>query len=109
MWSDARNYKRYVSKNLFILAFLFVLVITSIGLGAAGASEPQAAPLNPAFEEYMQLLRTVRAPALVTPEGYYLGHIPGPVDLSHLLALREPPPGPLGQPAAYMTCGRWVR
>jgi len=84
MWSDARNYKRYVSKNLFILAFLFVLVIASIGLGAAGASEPQAAPLNPAFEEYMQLLRTVGPPALVTPEGYYLGYIPSPVDLSHM-------------------------
>jgi len=94
-------YKRRVLAKLWVLTSIFVLAIATFDLGAIGASEPQAAPLNPAFEEYMQLPRTVRPPALVTPEGYYLGHIPGPVDLSHLLVLREPPQAPLSQPAAY--------
>jgi len=107
-WSGARNYKRYVSKNLFILAFLFVLVIASIGLGAACASKLQLAPLNPAFERYMERLRTVGPLSLVTPEGYSLGYLPSPVDRSYLGAAELPQRRPLGQPAAYdlRTLGR---
>lgn len=70
--SGAHNYKRYVSKNLFILAFLFVLVIASIGLGAASASKPYLAPLSPAFVTYMYRLQAGAPLVQVTPGGYYL-------------------------------------
>ena len=117
MWSGVHNYKRHVSKNFLIFAFLFVLVIASIGLGAACASKLYLAPLNPAFVTYMYRVRAGAPFVQVSPEGYHLGYIPSPVDRSHLDQLpsqpldqlpSQPPAERLGQPATYdlRTLGR---
>lgn len=98
-------------KKGFCFVSLFLLFIVAISLVGIGDQPPegQAAPLNPAFEAYMHRLQAGAPLVQVTPEGYYLGHIPSPVDRSHLDQLPgQPPPERLGQPATYdlRTLGR---
>src|SRR5665648_243755 len=50
----------------------------------AFAQEPNLAPLNPEFIQYQQNLQRGIITQQVTEEGYGLGLVPPPIDLSHL-------------------------
>jgi C1A family cysteine protease len=96
------------AKSWYGTVLLAALVWAAIGC-SLWASEGRVAPLNPAFEAYLQR-RFAKGPELqVTVEGYVLGHVPSPVDRSHL---RTPvaflPKDVVGQPATYnlRTLGR---
>ncbi|MFH0775235.1 MAG: lectin like domain-containing protein [bacterium] len=81
-----------------------------IWMGTAFADEPQLtlAPLNPEFEEYICQIQIKGKPSLVTKEGYYLGLVPSPVDMSHTKGLRVFPQKLLSYPSSYdlRTSGR---
>lgn len=64
----------------FCLVFLF-----AGNIFAQEATDPVMAPLNPEFLNYMNnnTTRFLRGQS-VTPDGHPLGHVPSPVDLSHL-------------------------
>ena len=66
---------------------VLIVCVLVFGLAVAAAfadeSEVSLSPINPEFEEYMDLVRAREAPQLITAEGYYLGLIPAPVDMSH--------------------------
>ena len=72
-----------------------LLLAMAAGLMGAGTMTAQSgvtstpetlskAPLNPHFVEYMDARAQGLTPAMVTAEGYGLGFVPGPLDLSHL-------------------------
>lgn len=70
---------------------VLIVCVLVFGLAVAAAfadeSEVSLSPINPEFEEYMDLVRAREAPQLITAEGYYLGLIPAPVDMSHTRGL----------------------
>jgi C1A family cysteine protease len=95
MWS--KNRKGF----LFLLLLISILSIIAVpappsALSADGPERPQAAPLNPAFVEYLQrqqnALKAQQAAmqegTAFTPEPDY-GYIPPTVDLSHIESLRK--------------------
>ena len=59
--------KRWVFLKQCVLVSSLALTVVVLGLGVMGASEPQAAPLNPAFEEYMRRLRDRRTSGFNNP------------------------------------------
>lgn len=72
-----------------------VVAKTVSGLGLALAffglvvlAQPEMAPPNPDFERYLEDVRAGRPWPIVTPEGYYLGYIPEPIDLSHIAGIK---------------------
>jgi hypothetical protein len=77
------------TRNLFLyftglISALTIVFIALAGSGIVTADEPEfgsAAPLNPAFVEYMQNRQTLQAGAAGQP---FYGRIPSPMDLSHL-------------------------
>ncbi len=68
-----------------VILFWFVLMLPA-GLYA---SEPELAPMNPAFIRYQQQMLEGRFQQSQTAEGFSLGSIPAPVDLSHVNAARR--------------------
>jgi C1A family cysteine protease len=60
-------------------AFLCLLFLSASG----DSSKPITAPMNPEFLHYLRQIETGDVP-LVTDDGYGLGEIPPPVDLSHV-------------------------
>jgi len=73
-----------MKRFLCFVGVLGVLVFgMKIGAGIASADGLSRAPINPEFEEYMHQLQIKKPPLLFTKEGYYLGFVPPPVDMSH--------------------------
>jgi len=56
-----------------------------LAFGLVGLAQPEKAPPNPAFECYLEDVCAGRPWPIVTSEGYYLGYVPPPVDLSHTM------------------------
>ena len=83
-------------KGLFpsLLALLSCLFVTAF-------PQLDIAPLNPAFVTYLQQVRTGEQRPIVTAEGYSLGLLPNPVDLSHITGLGIRPKSLLALPASY--------
>jgi len=98
MLSDISHCERHVREKLCVLALLPALIIAIFSAGTIRATELQKAPLNPAYLEYVERLRTVGPPGLVTAQGYYLGHIPAPVDRVVAPLPRMPAEGRVGVP-----------
>jgi C1A family cysteine protease len=75
--------KKLFSKMLFTV--LATVIVFIIALSAAAQDSPTVtqAPLNPAFLEYLRGVQEYGV-QMQTIEGYALGYIPPPVDLSHL-------------------------
>jgi C1A family cysteine protease len=68
------------------LALVAGVIILCAGLVAL--AQPEMAPVNPAFEHYLEVVQSGREWPRMTPEGYSLGYIPSPVDLSHMAGVR---------------------
>jgi len=72
--------------------------------GAQAADTPTAAPVNPEFVEYLERVAAGAIEA-TTEEGYGLGAMPLPLDMSHTAgqaaAAAMGPGAPAGQPASY--------
>ncbi len=69
----------------FITAALLCVIHGPVSLSAAqvtAAAAPIIAPVNPAFLDYMQ--KPHPGGPYRTPDGYSLGYVPSPVDLSYL-------------------------
>ena len=83
-------------------ALLLPLLITLVGTAPAAlaASEPQAAPLNPAFLQYQQDLRAGRLLLNRAAGGGSFGLVPAPVDIPSIVGAPAGP-GPLGLPSSY--------
>lgn len=63
-----------------IKLFFVTIICFSVSLLASAQDEMiQEAPLNPAFKEYITKKNVKSLPSEVTPEGFYLGLIPSPV------------------------------
>jgi len=78
--------KQEYMKKAIALALSVSVVLIVAGLSAL--AQPEMAPVNPSFAHYLQVIQAGRAWPLVTPEGYYLGYIPSPVNLSHMAGMR---------------------
>jgi len=77
----------FPESNKFVLilcVLLFNLIVVPAFANETRVSFP---PINPQFQEYMNLIRTRKAPEMVTAEGYHLGFIPAPLDMSHIKGL----------------------
>lgn len=83
---EGRQMKEEGVKRAIALALIASVVLVFVGLIAL--AQPEMAPVNPSFEHYLQVIQAGRAWPPVTPEGYYLGYIPSPVDLSHMAGVR---------------------
>ena len=68
------------SKQLFRYGYLTLCIL----LIAASGYCFEFAPLNPDFSSYLDNVASSRALLQTTVSGHPLGHIPGPVDLSHV-------------------------
>ncbi|GAH72357.1 unnamed protein product, partial [marine sediment metagenome] len=86
-------------------AVVVLVVLTSfltVGPVFAGEKELTLSPINPQFQEYMDLVRVGKAPEVITAEGYYLGLIPAPLDMSHTRGLSVIPVAKkVSYPASY--------
>ncbi len=71
-----------------MMAGLVIWVVFAFIFGLPVSAQPERAPPNPAFVQYLEDLRAGRPWPIVTPEGYYLGYIPEPVDLFHTKGIR---------------------
>jgi len=104
------NRKRAFSNFNRFVAILCVLVSSLVAAPVfADESTVNLAPINPRFEKYMDLVQAGRPPELITAEGYYLGFLPSPLDMTHTRGLRVISEIPkLGYPASYdlRTLGR---
>ncbi len=70
---------------LTVLLLCGLMLFTSIPVSAQDQEIPVMAPLNPKFVDYMNLKSVPRLSIPnVTSDGYALGYIPSPLDLSHL-------------------------
>jgi len=83
-------------KNIIIV---FLASLLSVLGFSSEVLQPIRAPLNPLFERYLEDLRAGKPWRIVTPEGYYLGYIPEPVELSYGPGLKKPEFG--GFPSRY--------
>ncbi|MDI6793436.1 MAG: clostripain-related cysteine peptidase, partial [bacterium] len=82
-----RNKKGRGGYYLFLnLLFLGVFYLSTV-MAFADENQPNLAPINPAFKEYMDRVQVGKAPLLLTTDGYGLGLIPAPLDMSHLKGL----------------------
>jgi len=75
--------RRTLTLFFTLIVFLSLPVMFSwMDTFAYGAPLPQTAPVNPAFQQYFQAreTRTIQK----SSEGQALGHIPSPLDRSHL-------------------------
>lgn len=70
---------------LYKLFMVFCLFIIIPGLVHAFAAENNLtlSPVNPEFRNFIQLVREGKPPKIYTTEGYYMGLIPSPLDMSH--------------------------
>jgi len=96
-----------ISFSVVVLCVLasFLMVVPVF----AGEKELTLSPINPELQEYMDLVRAREAPELITTEGYYLGLIPAPLDMSHTRGLSVIPVAKkVSYPASYdlRTLGR---
>ncbi|GAI20921.1 unnamed protein product, partial [marine sediment metagenome] len=79
--------KVFPSLNKFMV-ILFALILSLVVVAAfADENQLSLSPISPEFQEYMDLVQAREAPSIVTAEGYYLGLIPAPVDMSHTRGL----------------------
>jgi len=79
--------KVFPSLNKFVV-ILFALILSLVVVAAfADENQLSLSPISPEFQEYMDLVQAREAPSIVTAEGYYLGLIPAPVDMSHTRGL----------------------
>ena len=85
------------AEKAFSLALFLSLIL--IVMGFVGFAQPEQAPVNPAFERYLQAVQAGRKMPGVGPEGYSLGYIPSPVDLSHMAGAKVAPKDRL--PSSY--------
>ncbi|MFI5294600.1 MAG: lectin like domain-containing protein [Thermodesulfovibrionales bacterium] len=68
-----------------VLLLCGLMLFTGIPVSAQDQEIPVMAPLNPKFVDYMNLKSVPRLSIPnVTSDGYALGYIPSPLDLSHL-------------------------
>jgi len=88
------NYLRKENKKrgfpgLNKVVLIVCVLVFGLAVAAAFADENQLSlsPISPEFQEYMDLVQARKAPKIVTAEGYYLGLIPAPVDMSHTRGL----------------------
>ena len=92
------NFRSFKAVVLICLLGLFLIALAS-GI-MAQSPQPSLAPVNPAFVDYFQ--RMARGMLLqTTEEGYPLGLIPPPVDLSQIRAPRVLQGQVLSLPATY--------
>jgi C1A family cysteine protease len=70
------------------IGLALVVSIILVFAGLIALAQPEMAPVNPEFEQYVEAVQSGRAWAYMTPEGYSLGYIPSPVDLSHMAGMR---------------------
>lgn len=70
------------------MGLALVVSIILVFAGFIALAQPEMAPVNPEFEQYVEAVQSGRAWAYMTPEGYSLGYIPSPVDLSHMAGMR---------------------
>lgn len=67
------------------LVFVCLLTILALETCCAQTAKPSLAPLNPEFVQYQQAVSSGQA---LAEEGYGLGAIPTPVDLSHMKSVK---------------------
>ena len=92
-----------------VFSCLALGVIFFMGLPGFGQGTPSQAPLNPAFEAYLESLRAGEARPLAVEDGQTLGYVPPPVDLSAVEATAAyEPKAVVSLPATYdlRTLGR---
>ena len=96
-----------VKSNMLSKAVIFTLIIFLLSLGivqgvtaTAVEHEPQMAPLNPEFIEYMDRLEEGEVRGQ-TADGYPLGAIPSPADRSHVWDAPEGDFSALSLPVTY--------
>jgi len=102
-----RKMRSKISWAVVVLVVLTSFLMT--GPVFAGEKELTLSPINPQFPEYMDLVRARKAPELITTEGYYLGLIPAPLDVTHTRGLSVIPEAKkVSYPASYdlRTLGR---
>jgi len=78
--------KAFLNLNKFVV-ILLALILSLVVAAFADENQLNVSPINPEFQEYMDLVQAREAPSIVTAEGYYLGLIPAPVDMSHTRGL----------------------
>lgn len=83
-----------------IITFLLTLVIVQGVTATTVENEPQMAPLNPAFIEYIDRLEEGEVRGQ-TVDGYPLGAIPSPADRSHIWDAAEQDFSTLSLPVSY--------
>lgn len=78
---------RTIPASIVVVAFL-ALAVSAFWVAVPSvvfSQELRTAPLNPEFVEWLRRKDDLEARAHLTPEGYGLGLVPSPVDLSHLV------------------------
>ena len=78
--------KAFLNLNKFVV-ILLALILSLVVAAFADENQLSLSPISPEFQEYMDLVQAREAPSIVTAEGYYLGLIPAPVDMSHTRGL----------------------
>ena len=95
MNTNLSNFKKFLSvfppdaASPSQILMRFVLIFCIVIFSAAGFAEEQA-PLNPAFQKYLDDINDGKIMDLFSQEGYPLGEIPSPVDLSHVDQMQTP-------------------
>jgi len=71
-------------RMLCTIGLVFVVgIFFAMSPSLSQAQQLQQAPYNPDFLKYMEQVRQGKAPLKVTEEGFALGYIPPPIDLSY--------------------------
>lgn len=95
------NLVKFRKALTFMLVLIFLTTAIAQGvLATSGNYEPQTAPLNPAFEEYLERLEEGEV-RKQTIDGNPLGAIPSPADRSHVWGAQEDDISALSLPVSY--------
>ncbi|MFB3894734.1 MAG: lectin like domain-containing protein [bacterium] len=73
------------------IGLISISLITAILAIAGYAGQEKLAkfgPLNPEFIQYLETLKSGKQQSFITPEGYRLGLIPAPVDVSYMKGMK---------------------
>jgi len=99
--------RREISFFRLLAGVSLVFLLGGISLPSAGAQEaapvPQMAPINPEYIDWLFEQKEAAQQQVVGPDGaiYYLGHIPSPLDRSHLKDALDSGKPREGLPASY--------
>lgn len=74
------NHRKRIAYGVVVIVLLSILMVPS---GFAQEPTGTLAPMNPAFLQYLQDLKTAKV-QMQTEGGYALGYIPSPHDFSHM-------------------------